>query len=307
MLHDGFETNMIPNSISLLRPSILYGNPRILKKIDNLRLALGKELGWHYIVDLVWTLLTIEEMELPKGATILDAGAGNGLLQYLLADLDYQIICVDFSNVYTPTFTKLLYSVENLEGEQQNNDQDYKIHIKRVIKFINKRFSLLKFFWLLLRTLFHQRQPGKNNKISRRYARHEKIELDSIDAVVSISAIEHLSIMDLPRVRDEFERVIKPGGFIAITTSASKSDDWFHEPSKGWCLSITRIREFMELPEDTINNFEYLKTIIEEYKQSNELINRLSSGYYRAGNNGMPWEFWDPKYIPVGIIKHVTK
>ena len=305
------------DNIELLRPSIINDNYQITQEVDNLSSALGKELGWHYIVDLVWTLTLIKKMNLLEGATILDAGAGNGILQYLLADLGYTIISVDYSNVSTPTLTKLLYSIVDMEGTNNNSYQEYKLHMKRVsnLKIKLKRipyvlskmnFNLFKYIILFWATLFQQRRPGEIVKYKEDMLNMKKIDSNSIDCIVSISAIEHLPFEKLTQLKSEFERVVKPGGFISLTTSATNQDDWFHKPSKGWCLSLSTILNFMGLPVDIENNFEDVNTIFEEYIQSDELKSRLSSYYYASGNNGMPWGFWDPKYIPVGIVKHVS-
>jgi ubiquinone/menaquinone biosynthesis C-methylase UbiE len=125
-----------------------------------------------------------------------------------------------------------------------------------------------------------------------------------VDAVVSVSALEHNDHADFDKCIDELLRVTKHSGQIVVTVSASQSEDWFHEPSKGWCYCETTIRSLFKLSEDVETNFQRKNTFFEELKEEgNELQKRLSSFYFKSENNGMPWGKWDPKYQPVGILK----
>ena len=72
---------------------------------------------------------------------------------------------------------------------------------------------------------------------------------ESVDAVVSISSLEHNTLEDLPAIVTELMRVLKPGGRLVATVGASKADDWFHEPSQGWCFTEQTLRSiFGSLP-----------------------------------------------------------
>ena len=75
------------------------------------------------------------------------------------------------------------------------------------------------------------------------------IASNSIDVIVSVSALEHNSPNVLPTVIMELERVLKPGGFMAVTMAASKDKDWFHEPSKGWCYTERTFRRIFQFAE----------------------------------------------------------
>ena len=72
---------MFCTKIELLSPDILTKYPEWLNDLDFLSAGLFKEFGWHYPVDIVWILSELERLGLKKGSTILDAGAGNGILQ----------------------------------------------------------------------------------------------------------------------------------------------------------------------------------------------------------------------------------
>lgn len=56
-----------------------------------------------------------------------------------------------------------------------------------------------------------------------------EIDATSVDAVVSISALEHNPIEDIIGCSRELLRVLKNGGKLVVTLSAAKDVDWFHE------------------------------------------------------------------------------
>lgn len=53
------------------------------------------QIGWHYITDLTWLYSRIKHW--PKSIRILDAGGGTGPLQFLLAELGYNITNIDMA------------------------------------------------------------------------------------------------------------------------------------------------------------------------------------------------------------------
>lgn len=90
-----------------------------------------------------------------------------------------------------------------------------------------------------------------------------------------------------------------------MTVSASLGDDWFHEQSKGWCYGEARLRELFILPPEAPSNFSERERIFSEMKkEGNELHKRLATFYFKSGDNGMPWGRWDPKYLPVGVVRY---
>ena len=62
--------------------------------VSEMQKLLNMSIGWHYYLDLAWILHRIRR--LPAGSLILDAGAGYGLAQLLLAELGYNVISVDY-------------------------------------------------------------------------------------------------------------------------------------------------------------------------------------------------------------------
>jgi len=125
----------------------------------------------------------------------------------------------------------------------------------------------------------------------------------SLDAVVSISALEHNEPYILRSVVKELLRVTKPGGKLVATLAAAKEQDWFHEPSKGWCYTEDTLRDIFDLPADCPSNYDRYDKLLEILRDCAELRDNLAHSYFKSGDNGMPWGIWDPKYQPVGLVK----
>jgi ubiquinone/menaquinone biosynthesis C-methylase UbiE len=131
----------------------------------------------------------------------------------------------------------------------------------------------------------------------------EDISDESLDAVVAVSALEHNTPDDLPGVVAELMRVIKPGGLLLATLGASRDEDWFHEPSSGWCYSEASLRRIFDLPETASSNYGRYDSLLLALRECAELRDNLAKFYFASGNNGMPWGKWDPQYQPVGVCK----
>jgi SAM-dependent methyltransferase len=325
--------------IEILSLEIFETHKEEIQIVDCIRKDLKLEIGWHYHLDLAWILKEIKH--LPKGSLILDAGAGRGLTQFLLAKTGYNVISVDyvyrsFSRRQKKMFGNVIYY---LNDQSQSYDNPYIRHLNRVFK-INSNLKSLGLIDKLIRffknkhknninmaesavTIVDQNryQPGSNHAdcicdvsnieeqgaifIYKSDLKDMSLLPDGhVDAIVSVSALEHNNHEDLRKCIKEISRVTKPGGRLILTVNASQSEDWFHNPSKGWCYSEGTLKRLFELPEDIQSNysekdrlFNFLKT------RNNELHKRLSPSYFKSGNNGMPWGNWDPKYQPVGIAK----
>ena len=126
---------------------------------------------------------------------------------------------------------------------------------------------------------------------------------DSVDAVVSISALEHNSPDGLRACVAELIRVLKPDGRLVATLHAAKEQDWFHAPSKGWCYTEATLRDIFDLSVDCPSNYDRYDELFEALRNCAELRDNLADSYFKSGNNGMPWGIWDPKYQPVGVVK----
>ena len=51
------------------------------------------EIGWHYITDITWIYSKVKQW--PRTYRVLDAGGGNGPLQFLLAELGFHVANID--------------------------------------------------------------------------------------------------------------------------------------------------------------------------------------------------------------------
>lgn len=78
--------------LEILSVALLDTHRDIVSAFQSLAELLHIGIGWHYLLDLSWT---VSLLPVPPGSTLLDAGAGNGLLQYYLARAGYNIISVD--------------------------------------------------------------------------------------------------------------------------------------------------------------------------------------------------------------------
>jgi len=287
------------------------------------------EFGWHYYLDLAWIIRQVRGI--PKGALILDAGAGSGLLQYILAELGYNVISTDFTNrtlcgKYRQRYGKVLHY---LNSQDRIFDNRYTRHLRGSpassvrskstifsglfskkdksidpVSMIEKNIYIPQGGQAVLLKGDAERNCGRIFMYNCDLRDMPLLPDSYVDGVVSVSALEHNDHVDFEKCMDEILRVTKPSGRLFMTVSASLSEDWFHEPSKGWCYSEATLKRLFRLPEGVASNFSIKDEFFNELRQEgNELYKRLDSVYFKSGDNGMPWGKWDPKYLPVGICK----
>lgn len=286
----------------------------------------GHALGWHYYLDIAWIIKHVKS--LPKGSLLLDAGAGSGLLQFILAELGYNIISADFadrnlSQKYINRYSGIIYY---LNSRKKIFDNPYVRHLKKLyagsdrfgisgfvpFKKKEKRTDIMS---LIEKYRFNYEDgpfcvlEGEKTCNCGRIFMY-KCDLrempllpdDLVDGVVSVSALEHNDHADFEKCMDEILRITKTSGQLFITVSASLSEDWFHEPSKGWCYSEASLIKLFRLNENVTSNFSRKNELFDELRrEGNELHKNLDPVYYKSGDNGMPWGIWDPKYQAVGI------
>jgi len=301
--------------IELLSPSILANEPDLVEEIDRMRASLGIELGWHYVLDLVWIMRTLRDL---RSAMVLDAGAGEGLLQFMLTERGHSVISVDFGRRRFTLPARLLYRMKYLEGGRSEDSYlDYLrsrhldevtpvVAVARIAQLgflkLTNTFRAMSACRLLIRERRTRRRKLAELLVYRsRIEKMDQLKDESVDAVVSVSALEHLDPGAIRLAMKEFERVLKPGGPVVITTVAAEAKDWFHTPSKGWCFAERSLKDLLGLNRTCLSNWSSYPEILGEIKNSEELQRRLSPIYRISGANGMPWGEWDPKYVPVGI------
>ncbi|MEW6673431.1 MAG: methyltransferase domain-containing protein [Thermodesulfobacteriota bacterium] len=309
--------------IEILSIEIFKTHEKEMGFVETIKRELNWEIGWHYHLDLAWMLREVGH--LPPGSLILDAGAGRGLAQFLLSELGYNVISIDLTNRFNNFRKVKKYGpfVHNLNEATAFPKRFRNSGIYRTVKFFSNIFksdckarnklleiiSLNKYKPAL--TIVEDLQYRKSSDCGRIFVYKSDLKNmallpnNFVDAVISISALEHNNHQGLKLCLNEMMRVSKPGSALIMTVSASQSEDWFHEPSRGWCYSESSLRNLFQLSDRTFSNFnrkdEFMNSI---KKEGNELHKRLDSIYFRSGDNGMPWGKWDPRYQPVGVVKH---
>lgn len=293
------SAEQLDNRIELLSLGILNSHREIVEHIYREKIKRNKSLGWHYLLDLTWIVNQIQKV--PRGATILDAGAGMGLLQFLLIDLGYRVISVDFSPRHSPT------DIQTLKISHRNTEFDhhYIDHLKKNYTRSHRdtdKPALVHSPEEFLALFAREKAP-----LILYQADLSDMALllnASVDAVVSVSAIEHIDLAQVDKAIEECLRVLKPGGPLLATTSATPVATWYHQPSRGWCYDEEKIRDILRLPSSSPSNFDDFASIYEELSRpGNELHVQLAPFYMSSPHNGMPWGVWKPEYLPVGVCR----
>ena len=284
--------------IEILQVGLLDQYQDLVKDLKFLARELRLEFGWHYLLDLTWIL---SQLELTSGMSVLDAGAGTGMMQWFLGDRGVEVLSVDReSRAYLPLRFRRRFRVVGKRPDDLHSTVDVLKHhagkkglLKSVIGNIREYTSYQP----------TKEKPGSVIIYNQDLAQLVDVPDDSQDAVVAVSSLEHNTPEALPSVIKELMRVIKPGGQLLATLCASREKDWFHEPSKGWCYSEISLRNLFDLSSEVPSNYDRYEEIFSEMRSCQELSENLALFYYRSGDNGMPWGIWDPQYQPVGICK----
>lgn len=309
------------NRIELLDIALLEDREKLCL-IDRWKKVLDLEIGWHYDLDIIWALREVERLGLKKGALVMDAGAGNGLLQFLLAASGYDVLSVDFAERKAPSAAKRIFELVEEEHDTGTDDNPYRNFIKHNRAGFGARKaarwlrSPVKAAGAASRKALRFIDPDLINEVlsSRkrsygkvRYVKGDfkdllKIESNSVDCLVSISALEHNGFDSIRQSVGEFTRVLKRGSAMAITISAARDADWYFKPCEGWCLSARTIRDLFGMG-DCPSNFGRYDELFAKLKGAREIEARISRHYRMSGENGLPWGVYDPKYQPVGVFK----
>ena len=290
--------------LEILSTELLIQTRPLVEQFRQVSYHLGIGLGWHYLLDLSWAA---QQLAPTPGTRVMDAGAGLGIMQWWLADQGVDVISVDRA------------SRRNLPIRFW---QRYRIQGWCEEGLAPPKPSLCDFLPPRSPRCWHL-YPQKQATSLRQWQRKHEIAPDSgtvfiynqdltamsdipdnsMDAVVSISALEHNSPDKLRACVAELMRVLKPGGKLVATLGATKGQDWFHEPSKGWCYTQGTLGVIFGLPADYPSNYDQYDELFETLRDCAELRDNLANFYFKSGDNGMPWGIWDPKYQPVGVVK----
>jgi SAM-dependent methyltransferase len=295
----------VQDQIEILPVSLLVQERRRVDALKQAARSLHLEFGWHYLLDLVWIL---RQLQPRQGMLVVDAGAGVGMIQWYLADQGVDVISVDReSRANLPTQFRLRYRVRGLRPEDLGKLRPVRPFPPRSREAIRRSFvstANTGRSWAAGRyaRVFDSKQ-GKILIYNQDLRSLPDVEDGAVDAVVSVSALEHNPPDQLERVVAELLRVLKPGGPLLATLAAARDHDWLHEPSRGWCYTEASLRKIFCLDPAAPSNFARFDELFEQLHQNKELRDNLARFYFRSGDNGMPWGKWDPQYQPVGICK----
>ena len=285
------------DELRLLDASLLNDSDK-LAEISHWLKVMNRPNGWHYDLDHIWILMELEAAGIRPGSTILDAGAGQGIMQFLLAARGYQIISLDFSSRSVPIRSHGIFDIRG-SGEAS---LDYKHPYMDFISYdgggmwkwgsrldladLAKLLRLPRRFlrdttslhcYLIERFLNNHSSYGKINYLRGPF--HE-IPLDggSVDAVISVSAIEHADIDLFGKNVMEMQRILKNGSPLLMTTSATtKNENTFHEKSSGWCFSLSHLQRFFANCDVSFDAKSCERSLID----SEVFLKRLDPYYYQ--------------------------
>lgn len=292
------------DEIFLLPSSLLDSHAAMVKEFLAISSTLKLPLGWHYLLDLAWAAERIQS-SIGPGSTILDAGAGYGLMQFWLVDHGYNVISVDRVPRYFPRRIRSWCPIVEFDSKKQASTR--RDALRLVARGVSERsLSPRQIVRAAEAILRGDPEPGDRAQIQFMEGNLldlHQIDSGSIDAIVSISALEHNPPDDLQAVVGELLRILRTEGQIVATLGASKESDWYHKPSNGWCYTEKTLQERFQLDQECPSNYSNYDSLFDDLIDCAYLKRNLSELYFRSGANGMPWGRWQPKYMSVGVLK----
>lgn len=287
--------------LQLLPVSLLESERNRIDELKDLARGLKLEFGWHYLLDISWILSLVENLPVQ---TIMDAGAGTGVIQWYLAEKGARVVSVDrMSRENLPARFRRRYHVEGMRPVDLSST-------KRMTNSAGQSAKATLADWAdRVKVSMDQSLNRVNSDRGKVIIYNEdlsalaEIPENSIDTIVAVSSLEHNTPEGLSKVVGELMRVLKPGGQLLATLGASRDQDWFHEPSRGWCYSESSLRQIFDISADTQSNFADYDRLMDDLISNIELKVNLASFYFKSGDNGMPWGKWNPEYQPVGVCK----
>lgn len=289
---------MTGDKIEILSVDALEENRNLADELYAFAARWGIELGWHYILDLMWILTELGPIQ--PGMTILDAGAGFGLMQWWLAEQGAHVISVD--KVSRAKLSVRFYNRYKIQGMRPDDLLSRSALASQRLGEGNLPGAIRAFASTVV-SLFTPKASGSVTIYNEDLSHLEAILDDSVDAIVAVSALEHNTMEGFPGVFTELMRVLKPGGMLLATLGASGGEDWYHEASSGWCYSEATLRKLYHLSDHASSNYEQHDVLFEKIRACSELKEKLAPFYTQMPNSGMPGGIWDPQYQPVGVKK----
>ena len=300
------------NQLTLLDTKLLNNN-FLLNKISYWLNVMKRPNGWHYDLDQIWVIEQLKENGIHPGSTILDAGAGQGVTQYLLSSMGYNIISLDFSSRIKPPRANGIFEIE-IKGDEEilykhpyMDFIDYNIKNNTLLRIFKnfehipiKTAYFLKslFFYIYERFLKNHKNYGKITYIRAPF--HDiPLSDSSIDAIISISAIEHADINLFEKNILELTRILKTNSPMLITTSATnETENKFLEKFSGWCFSQTFLQ-------NKFTNANFLFDYNHTYKNllNSKILKSRIDPYYYNDKESFCYKknIINIPYLPMGI------
>jgi SAM-dependent methyltransferase len=304
------------DKIEILSVELLDMQRELVAQIREFAKSLKLEFGWHYLLDITWIITQLGKI---SGKRLVDAGAGIGIMQWYLASQGAEVTSIDrLTRADLPLRFRSKFRIEGLRPEDLNpplSTLNPSLSIPTPggtgLELSVKITRLFKSLVELTVYYFNIYNQGKNKKFSKSKVIIYNQDLDnlvdiksnSMDAVVAVSALEHNSLENLEHVLAEIMRVLKPGAPLIATLVTAGSEDRWHEPSNGWCLSESSLKRIFQINRTIESNFSRYDELFSMLGNCAELRDKLAGFYFKSGDNGMPWGEWSPQYQPVGIYK----
>jgi SAM-dependent methyltransferase len=299
------QSPAIHEKIEILSVELLDRQRPMVEDLKRFARSLGLEFGWHYLLDLTWILSQLGAI---RGKSIMDAGAGTGILQWYLAGRGAEVISVDRSSrAELPIGFRGHYRVRGLREIDLRSSWTllFKNFSRQADRPFYRRWAsrLYHFGRDLINIARRPQGPGSVLIYNQDLSDLADIPDNSLDAVVSVSALEHNTPQGLEKVVVEIMRKLKPNGVLLATLTAGRDQDMWHAPSSGMCYTDLSLRRVFGLEPDAPSNYAHYDELFAALVNCAELRENLASFYFKSDKNGMPWGKWDPQYQPVGVCK----
>ncbi|MBI2571787.1 MAG: class I SAM-dependent methyltransferase [Candidatus Schekmanbacteria bacterium] len=305
-----------PDKIEILTERLIDEHLDLAMEVLAGSARLAIPLGWHYVLDLVWVMrelgVSAAPAAPPENRRVIEIGAGNGLLQFLLADRGFEVTSVDVAHRLGLRRLERCYRFSRAQSETYI-EHDYVRHSAGVLRYRAAEAAARALYAARERLTTASRRhsvppPGPDRRPAVHLYRADagrmpEVPPASMDVAVSISALEHNPPERIAEIHKEIERVVRPGGLILHTVSAIETGERFHEPSHSFLLDRTQLIRTYELKIDEQPETWPWAQAWQAFQQPRYLDRWLSHIYCAGGNNGMPWGIWRPEYLPVGLAR----
>lgn len=274
------------------------------------------QIGWHYIIDLTWIYSQVKNW--PTTYQVLDAGGGGGATQFLLTELGFNVTNLDLFLGEPSYYLQRRYRMKFVKTESYQ-ESEYVVHLANqrqpdVFRYLKEWVAESRLYQYMSMQMYQWRheQWRKSNLIFNEVGHLDWVRANlcyipevpsgSFDAVVSLSALEHIPIDLMAEGWSEIGRICKRNAKVAITTSGTeKKRTWFHESSKGNCFSEHDLQVLFNAKAS--NDCLPANKMIRKYQVCEFLKTNIADFYKKSGQNGMPYGRWGPKYFPVALFQ----